>query len=149
VRDSLIVEAHGSFASARCIVCHKEASQAWVKEQVEAGACDQLVVLPTSRQCIDAHPSRMTGTVPLCPAPGCKGRSRAYVKPDIVFFGESLPDKFFAHLGDLASCDLLLVFGTSLKVQVRALPADDSRGACNADLSATNALPAHCSRSRH
>lgn len=95
VRDSLVVEAHGSFASARCIVCRTEASQAWVKEQIEAGA------------------------IPLCPVPGCKGRSGAFVKPEIVFFGESLPEKFFAHLGDLASCDLLLVFGTSLKVQVR------------------------------
>lgn len=58
------------------------------------------------------------GAVPLCPSSLCKGRKGALVKPDIVFFGESLPDKFFAHLTDLASCDLLLVFGTSLKVHV-------------------------------
>ena len=39
------------------------------------------------------------------------------IKPDIVFFGEQLPDKFFLkRKTDLAECDLLLVMGTSLKV---------------------------------
>jgi NAD-dependent deacetylase sirtuin 2 len=40
------------------------------------------------------------------------------VKPDIVFFGEGLPDRFFDKLGvDFPKCDLLLVIGTSLQVQ--------------------------------
>lgn len=40
------------------------------------------------------------------------------VKPDIVFFGEELPKRFsdLSH-GDLWSCDLLIVMGTSLAVQ--------------------------------
>jgi len=39
------------------------------------------------------------------------------VKPKIVFFGENLPRRFFdLHQKDLADCDLLLVFGTSLVV---------------------------------
>ena len=42
----------------------------------------------------------------------------ALVKPDIVFFGEALPQRFF-HLSkeDLPAADLLLVMGTSLVVQ--------------------------------
>jgi NAD+-dependent protein deacetylase sirtuin 2 len=39
------------------------------------------------------------------------------VKPDIVFFGESLPARFFtcsAH--DMPQCDLLIIMGTSLVV---------------------------------
>ena len=40
------------------------------------------------------------------------------VKPDIVFFGEGLPERFFSLAeSDFDSCDLLLVMGTSLVVQ--------------------------------
>jgi len=40
------------------------------------------------------------------------------VKPDIVFFGESLPRRFFDLLStDASSADLLIVIGTSLQVQ--------------------------------
>jgi len=39
------------------------------------------------------------------------------VKPDIVFFGENLPKKFFDNINDdFSKCDLLIVMGTSLKV---------------------------------
>jgi hypothetical protein len=39
------------------------------------------------------------------------------VKPDVVFFGESLPRRFFERIrGDLPQCDLLIVAGTSLQV---------------------------------
>jgi hypothetical protein len=53
------------------------------------------------------------GTIPHCQACGT-----GVVKPDIVFFGESLPKRYFdlSH-ADLPQADLLLVFGTSLKVQ--------------------------------
>lgn len=50
--------------------------------------------------------------------PTCSACATGVVKPDIVFFGESLPKRYFelAHT-DLPQADLLLVFGTSLKVQ--------------------------------
>ena len=39
------------------------------------------------------------------------------VKPDIVFFGEDLPSKFYSmKVRDFSQCDLLLVLGTSLEV---------------------------------
>ncbi len=42
-------------------------------------------------------------------------------KPDITFFGESLPEEAFADAFDLAGkCDLMLVLGTSLTVQPAA-----------------------------
>ena len=45
-------------------------------------------------------------------------RCGALVKPDIVFFGENLPARFFQLVDDdLPQCDLLLVMGTSLAVQ--------------------------------
>ena len=51
------------------------------------------------------------GKTPICKH--CGGN----VKPDIVFFGEQLPDKFYRLLKkDLPQADLLLVMGTSLNV---------------------------------
>jgi len=39
------------------------------------------------------------------------------MKPDIVFFGESLPEDFFKCMEpDCKQCDLLIVMGTSLQV---------------------------------
>jgi len=50
------------------------------------------------------------GEIPKC---SCGG----VVKPDVVFFGENLPRRFFAHLEkDLKSCDLFIVIGSSLQV---------------------------------
>lgn len=41
-----------------------------------------------------------------------------YVKPDIVFFGENLPERFFKCMNsDFKKCDLLIIMGTSLAVQ--------------------------------
>uniref|UniRef100_A0A182RND1 Deacetylase sirtuin-type domain-containing protein n=1 Tax=Anopheles funestus TaxID=62324 RepID=A0A182RND1_ANOFN len=52
-----------------------------------------------------------TDEVPTCPCGGV-------IKPDIVFFGEGLPERF--HMlphQDFADCDLLIIMGTSLTVQ--------------------------------
>jgi len=82
-----LVEAHGSFASARCIDCKTEEKMDVVKEHV------------------------FKQTIPRCSK--CNG----LVKPDIVFFGESLPSRFFSLMEqDFPKCDLLIVIGTSLQV---------------------------------
>ena len=40
------------------------------------------------------------------------------MKPDIVFFGEDLPQRFHALRSvDFTHCDLLIVMGTSLEVK--------------------------------
>lgn len=50
--------------------------------------------------------------LPICAS--CPG----IVKPDIVFFGENLPEKFHqCILTDFEKCDLLIVLGSSLVVQ--------------------------------
>lgn len=38
------------------------------------------------------------------------------VKPDIVFFGEDLPMRFYRYMKDMLQTDLVLVMGTSLEV---------------------------------
>lgn len=95
----MIVEAHGSFATQRCIDCKQpfpdEAMHTIVKE----------------------------AKVPRCE--GCGG----LVKPDIVFFGEALPPGFFENRPLPAEADLCIVMGTSLSVQPFAsLPSMCSEG---------------------
>ncbi|XP_060031815.1 NAD-dependent protein deacetylase sirtuin-3, mitochondrial isoform X2 [Erinaceus europaeus] len=84
---SKLVEAHGSFASATCTVCQRS----WPGEDIWAEVKE--------------------GRVPLCPV--CTG----VVKPDIVFFGEPMPQRFFLHVVDFPMADLLLILGTSLEVE--------------------------------
>lgn len=43
----------------------------------------------------------------------------ATVKPDVVFFGENLPQKYFLHTKDFPKADLLIIMGTSLKVELQ------------------------------
>ena len=89
VDDATIVEAHGSFASAHCIAenCREPFPMAKLRAIAEAGQ------------------------VPRCEKCG------SVAKPDVVFFGESLPSSFRVVRDDNApKADLLLVIGTSLKV---------------------------------
>ncbi|GAA6002244.1 SIR2 family NAD-dependent protein deacylase [Rhodotorula paludigena] len=92
IRDDLIVEAHGSFAEAACLNCRKK----YTKEEIK--------------------PQIMRGEVVRCQENRCKGKDAALIKPNIVFFGEGLPDRFFSRLSHFSSCDLLIVLGTSLTV---------------------------------
>ena len=87
--DDKIVEAHGSFATQRCIECRTPYPEQDMQECVKAME------------------------VPRCKQNNCGG----LVKPDIVFFGEQLPAKFFQERGTPAQADLCFVMGTSLTVQ--------------------------------
>ena len=89
VADENIVEAHGSFARQRCIECKTPYSEDLMKRAI------------TNRE------------VPHCLAPQCNG----LVKPDIVFFGEQLPDEFHKARSLPSRADLCIVMGTSLTVQ--------------------------------
>ncbi|KAI9708393.1 MAG: Sir2 histone deacetylase Hst2 [Bogoriella megaspora] len=101
VPDDKIVEAHGSFATQRCIECRTPFPDKEMKEYVDRSE------------------------VPHCPRKECGG----LVKPDIVFFGEQLPAKFFQEAETPAAADLCFVMGTSLQVQPFAsLPEAVSRG---------------------
>ena len=52
----------------------------------------------------------------------------AVMKPDIVFFGEGLPEEFHQQMEqDKEHCDLLIVMGSSLKVRpVALIPSESS-----------------------
>jgi len=91
VPEDKIVEAHGSFQNSYCTKCEKTYDLKWLKSEV-------------------FNPDKNEG-VPKCI--NCQG----VVRPDVVLFGESLPNKFWVNITpDFQACDLLLVFGTSLVV---------------------------------
>ncbi|KAJ5724926.1 NAD-dependent protein deacetylase hst2-1 [Penicillium malachiteum] len=94
-----IIEAHGSFATQRCIDCKVEYPDDKMKDFVAKSE------------------------VPHCLE--CNG----LVKPDIVFFGEALPREFHLNSQLPASADLCIVMGTSLTVHpFAALPQRCSPG---------------------
>lgn len=100
LKDEFMVEAHGSFANNHCIDCHEE----MLSETLKKHMFDK---------------SKNEG-IPVCAK--CKG----YVKPDITFFGEGLPEKFFYLWRDDADeVDVAIVAGTSLTVMPFAnLPSE-------------------------
>ncbi|XP_055519583.1 NAD-dependent protein deacetylase sirtuin-2 isoform X2 [Leucoraja erinacea] len=90
LKDEDLIEAHGTFYTSHCTnsTCRKQYNLDWMKTQI------------------------FTKPLPKCEL--CD----SVVKPDIVFFGESLPPRFFATMeSDFPACDLLIILGTSLQVQ--------------------------------
>ena len=92
------VTCHGSFETASCLACKRTVS------------CDEI------------RPQIASGEVPRC---GQCEHHLGILKPDIVFFGESLGEGFERHIQrDLPRCDALVVVGSSMRVQpVAAIPA--------------------------
>lgn len=83
----------------------------------------------------DVAPIAREGKVPLCPTCGTA------LKPDIVFFGEGLPELAFNKADEAARmADLMLVLGSSLSVYpAAALP--ERTLACGGDLVIVNDMP--------
>ncbi|XP_056139119.1 NAD-dependent protein deacetylase sirtuin-2 [Lampris incognitus] len=85
-----LIEAHGTFYTSHCVsfCCRKEYTLEWMKEKI------------------------FSDDIPSC------DKCNSLVKPDIVFFGENLPVRFFTSMKmDFPRCDLLIIMGTSLQVQ--------------------------------
>ncbi|CAG8712482.1 12783_t:CDS:2 [Funneliformis caledonium] len=95
-----VLQCHGSFATASCIVCGYKVDGNEIKDDI------------------------LNQRVPYCPK--CVttddedndiGESVSIMKPDIVFFGEKLPPEFDRSFPrDREKIDLLIVMGSSLKV---------------------------------
>ncbi|KAF3906040.1 hypothetical protein ABW21_db0206521 [Orbilia brochopaga] len=101
-----LTEAHGSFASHRCIECKEP-----YPDELMRASLMSPVTPPDIPTCIAT--------------PQCNG----LVKPDIVFFGEPLPASFSQSAAELEDVDLAIVMGTSLTVYPFAsLPMRVPRG---------------------
>jgi hypothetical protein len=88
---------------------------------------DSLLCLALVNARHTCHRTASCQRLQVCYCKKCSG----LVKPDIVFFGEHLPDRFFTHkTSDLAQAELLIIMGTSLVVHPFASLADDVHEHC-------------------
>ncbi|KAF5395635.1 hypothetical protein PHET_11489 [Paragonimus heterotremus] len=90
-----LIEAHGTFLTATCTVCRMKAPSKLVKAAIDRGVV---------AKCPECH---------------------NVIKPDIVFFGENLPDSFWKYKTDVLNADLVFVMGTSLEVHPFAGVAEE------------------------
>ncbi|KAK3996397.1 NAD-dependent protein deacetylase hst2-1 [Cladorrhinum sp. PSN332] len=94
IPEDLIIEAHGSFATQRCVECKTPYDDEKMRDHVRRGDVPRCEAKQDDIDCV------------------CGG----LVKPDIVFFGEQLPKAFFDRISKAEETDLVLVLGTSLQV---------------------------------
>jgi len=89
-----IIEAHGTFQTCACLKCGAKYDSVWWKSKLDEGgkiSQDQVVK--------------------------CDKCEDGVIKPDLVLFGDSLPNRYFANIkSDFQDCDLLIIMGTSLTV---------------------------------
>ncbi|KAK2581497.1 hypothetical protein KPH14_005161 [Odynerus spinipes] len=97
-----LVEAHGTFHTGHCLKCRAPYTLEWMKEKV----LENIV-------------------------PKCEECEEGVVKPDIVFFGEMLPDRFlYLADKDFIHADFLIIMGSSLLVQPFASLVDRVHPSC-------------------
>lgn len=90
--EEKVIEAHGTFRESFCQACDAKYDLSWLKDQI--------------------FKPETNGGVPKCIK--C---TTGVVRPSVVFFGETLPRRFWENLdADFRQCDCLIVMGTSLAV---------------------------------
>lgn len=100
-----VIQCHGSFAGATCHTCRYQVRGDLIFPEIRRKELALCPKCAPKRRKMEA-----SGALDSQPAFGV-------MKPDITFFGESLPDKFHNYVGnDVRECDLLICIGTSLKV---------------------------------
>ncbi|KAL0487545.1 NAD-dependent protein deacetylase sirtuin [Acrasis kona] len=111
-----LVQCHGSYDTATCLRCRESYKDINVVKE---------------------HLMRDKIDIPYCnKKEGCRG----VIKPNVVFFGEDLPERFVSMVKpDCRKCDLMIVIGTSLTVYpVASIPgfvnSDCPRVLINMDL---------------
>ena len=109
-----LVECHGNYRTASCIDCHYKVDD------------NDVQLLKAVRTSIVTHAEPLT----------CPECNVGLVKPDIVFFGEELPNRhhellFQDIVKNGGQADLILVLGTSLKVApVATIPERANKVTC-------------------
>ncbi|KAK0742474.1 DHS-like NAD/FAD-binding domain-containing protein [Apiosordaria backusii] len=136
IKPEKLIQCHGSFATASCVKCGEKVIGDTIFAEIKAGK------IPRCKKCPSSSHSR-SQSKKRKPANGGNSKRRRTVqdffdrdsnsdseydlvssssagvmKPDIIFFGEPLPDEFSHRLTqhDVDKVDLVIVIGTSLKV---------------------------------
>ena len=92
-------ELHGANETCSCTICRKKYPTSEIADQLYTFEKDELITL-----------MRRGKEIPMCECGG-------WIKPDVVLFGELMPSRPLKAAEELAaSCDVLLVVGSSLQV---------------------------------
>lgn len=123
-----VVECHGSFATASCTKCGVVVSSDEIRDDVLAMKIPMCAICNPINTSDDNQQKRVTYSSSM--TEGYKDLyEKGILKPDIVFFGESLPDGFHPSINaDRQQCDCLLVIGSSLKVRPVSLIPEFLKG---------------------
>lgn len=109
-----VIECHGSFATATCTRCRQKLYAIDIRDDI------LRQTIPMCRLCNPTAAAAVKADANAFHIDRVQPRNlmaRGIMKPDIVFFGESLPDEFHDMIDrDKEQCDLLIVMGSSLKV---------------------------------
>lgn len=121
---SRLIECHGSFATASCTRCKFRINGDAIREHILQQRIP-VCFLCNPHQTAQLEVSVATNTTTESPEEQEQLRNlveKGIFKPDIVFFGEELPDDFHDSIDtDRHKCDLLIVIGSSLKVKPVAM----------------------------
>lgn len=126
IHPDRLIQCHGSFATAACRKCNAQVPGHTIFEDMRAHrvarckTCLNVRPAPIKKKKARRKPQRQSWE-----DSSDEEDQHAYdipeagvMKPDITFFGEQLPNAFFDRLAEHgASCDLVIVIGTSLKVR--------------------------------
>jgi NAD+-dependent protein deacetylase sirtuin 1 len=123
-----VIQCHGSFATATCTICKFKVNAEFIRDKIfkqEIPYChkcnEQKETTPLSNN--ETTTNNDEDDVSLIEGSKLDQQSSAtttvgILKPDIVFFGESLPDIYHTSINeDKDKCDLIIVIGSSLKVK--------------------------------
>lgn len=109
-----VIELHGSLSSVVCLHCGQRHARFDIQRELETAnpAIAGLSAVPSADGDAHLEPDDLHGfTVPHC------RRCAGVIKPDVVFFGDSVPrDRVAAVHEALQRADALLVVGSSLMV---------------------------------
>merc|ERR1711988_1063527 len=118
-----VVQCHGSFATASCMVCKHKVKAEVIRQDI----FEQKIPYCSLPQCSSSITNPLPGPSSNEGGPSCSSTLEpqpqpSIMKPDIVFFGEGLGDEFHnAVAKDKNEVDLLIMIGSSLKVRPVAL----------------------------
>ncbi|KAJ3126251.1 NAD-dependent protein deacetylase sirtuin-2 [Nowakowskiella sp. JEL0407] len=112
VPEEKLVEAHGSFADAKCVGRKSEDSNEIIPG-CNASYSNEWFLSKISDSETDGNNDTENNNGRIARCTDCNG----LVKPSIVFFGEQLPERFHQLAAtDFEECDSVIIMGTSLTV---------------------------------
>jgi NAD-dependent SIR2 family protein deacetylase len=116
-----VIQCHGSFATATCTVCKYKVDSEFIREQIfnqDIPYCFKCKEIQDSKATTTEEPTNQSSDDDEDFMPKFENSGVGILKPDIVFFGEGLPDHYHRSIElDKTNCDLLIVIGSSLKVK--------------------------------